>query len=108
MAPSLPTRALLGVAPVVVARMTLAHLSASSCTQDLSSVSSSPTSSPKTRVTTVPLAQKSSQLGSSQLLKRHMQRTEAVLSHKQAQGIAPSPATGFRLHSPRGAELGSA
>ncbi|XP_063086001.1 KAT8 regulatory NSL complex subunit 3 isoform X2 [Cavia porcellus] len=53
--------------------------------EDLSSVSSSPTSSPKTRVTTVPLAQKSGQLGSSQLLKRHMQRTEAVLSHKQAQ-----------------------
>lgn len=55
-------------------------------TQDLSSVSSSPTSSPKTKVTTVTSAQKSSQIGTSQLLKRHVQRTEAVLTHRQAQG----------------------
>ncbi|XP_017654892.1 KAT8 regulatory NSL complex subunit 3 isoform X4 [Nannospalax galili] len=53
--------------------------------EDLSSVSSSPTSSPKTKVTTVTSTQKSSQIGTSQLLKRHVQRTEAMLSHKQAQ-----------------------
>lgn len=53
--------------------------------EDLSSVSSSPTSSPKTKVTTVASVQKSIQTGSSQLLKRHVQRTEAVLTHKQAQ-----------------------
>ncbi|KAM8786699.1 KAT8 regulatory NSL complex subunit 3 isoform 3-T4 [Rhynchonycteris naso] len=57
--------------------------------EDLSSVSSSPTSSPKTKVTTVTSAQKSSQIGSSRLLKRHVQRTEAMLTHKQAQGTVP-------------------
>uniref|UniRef100_A0A2K6RY65 KANSL3 helical domain-containing protein n=1 Tax=Saimiri boliviensis boliviensis TaxID=39432 RepID=A0A2K6RY65_SAIBB len=53
--------------------------------EDLSSVSSSPTSSPKTKVTTVTSALKSGQIGSSQMLKRHVQWTEAVLIHKRAQ-----------------------
>lgn len=61
--------------------------------QDLSSVSSSPTSSPKTKVTTVASAQKSSQIGTPQLLKRHVQRTEAVLTHRQAQGMLSQPSS---------------
>lgn len=48
-------------------------------------MSSSPTSSPKTKGTTVTSAQKSSQIGTSQLLRRHVQRTDAVLTHRQAQ-----------------------
>ncbi|XP_068928025.1 KAT8 regulatory NSL complex subunit 3 isoform X6 [Petaurus breviceps papuanus] len=54
--------------------------------EDLSSVSSSPTSSPKTKMATVTSVPKSSQIGTAQILKRHVQRTEAVLTHKQAQG----------------------
>ncbi|XP_053124986.1 KAT8 regulatory NSL complex subunit 3 isoform X2 [Hemicordylus capensis] len=54
--------------------------------EDLSSVSSSPTSSPKAKITTVSSSvQKSSQAGVAQLLKRPVQRTEALLTHKQAQ-----------------------
>lgn len=54
-------------------------------------MSSSPTSSPKTKVSTVASSQKSSQIGGTQLLKRHVQRTEAVLTHRQAQGAAAWP-----------------
>ncbi|XP_037662690.1 KAT8 regulatory NSL complex subunit 3 isoform X2 [Choloepus didactylus] len=53
--------------------------------EDLSSVSSSPTSSPKTKGTTTTSAQRSSPMASTQLLKRQAQRTEAALTHRQAQ-----------------------
>ncbi|NWV97179.1 KANL3 protein, partial [Machaerirhynchus nigripectus] len=52
--------------------------------EDLSSVSSSPTSSPKTKVAALSLP-KPSQVGPTQLLKRQVPRPDAVLSHKQAQ-----------------------
>lgn len=53
--------------------------------QDLSS---SPTSSPKTKVAAVSSLQKPSQMGPTQLLKRHVPRPDTVLAHKQAQGNA--------------------
>ncbi|NXC28889.1 KANL3 protein, partial [Campylorhamphus procurvoides] len=52
--------------------------------EDLSSVSSSPTSSPKTKVAAVSL-QKPPQVGTTQLLKRQVPRADTVLAQKQAQ-----------------------
>ncbi|NXY24729.1 KANL3 protein, partial [Atrichornis clamosus] len=52
--------------------------------EDLSSVSSSPTSSPKTKVAAMSLP-KPSQVGPTQLLKRQVPRPDPVLTHKQAQ-----------------------
>ncbi|NXB89336.1 KANL3 protein, partial [Vidua chalybeata] len=53
--------------------------------EDLSSVSSSPTSSPKTKVAALALP-KPSQMGPTQLQRRQVPRPDAVLTHKQAQG----------------------
>ncbi|NXG48866.1 KANL3 protein, partial [Psilopogon haemacephalus] len=53
--------------------------------EDLSSVSSSPTSSPKTKIAAVSSLQKPTPMGTTQLLKRQVQRMETVLAHKQAQ-----------------------
>ncbi|XP_066062393.1 KAT8 regulatory NSL complex subunit 3 isoform X4 [Chamaea fasciata] len=52
--------------------------------EDLSSVSSSPTSSPKTKVAALALP-KPSQAGPTQLQRRQVPRPDAVLTHKQAQ-----------------------
>ncbi|KAM4883575.1 KAT8 regulatory NSL complex subunit 3 isoform 5-T5 [Sylvia borin] len=52
--------------------------------QDLSSVSSSPTSSPKAKVAALALP-KPSQVGPTQLQRRQVPRADAVLTHKQAQ-----------------------
>ncbi|NXU97428.1 KANL3 protein, partial [Cettia cetti] len=53
--------------------------------EDLSSVSSSPTSSPKTKVAALALP-KPGQVGPTQLQRRQVPRPDTVLTHKQAQG----------------------
>ncbi|XP_056364567.1 KAT8 regulatory NSL complex subunit 3 isoform X3 [Oenanthe melanoleuca] len=58
--------------------------------EDLSSVSSSPTSSPKTKVAALALP-KPSQVGPTQLQRRQVPRPDAVLSHKQAQVVSGKP-----------------
>ncbi|OXB51678.1 UNVERIFIED_CONTAM: hypothetical protein H355_001568, partial [Colinus virginianus] len=55
--------------------------------EDLSSVSSSPTSSPKTKMAAVSSIQKPTPISTAQLLKRQVQRTDTILTHKQAQGF---------------------
>ncbi|XP_066423521.1 KAT8 regulatory NSL complex subunit 3 isoform X4 [Molothrus aeneus] len=58
--------------------------------EDLSSVSSSPTSSPKTKVAALALP-KPSQVGPTQLQRRQVPRPDTVLSHKQAQVVSGKP-----------------
>ncbi|XP_066062392.1 KAT8 regulatory NSL complex subunit 3 isoform X3 [Chamaea fasciata] len=58
--------------------------------EDLSSVSSSPTSSPKTKVAALALP-KPSQAGPTQLQRRQVPRPDAVLTHKQAQVVSGKP-----------------
>ncbi|KAG8141146.1 hypothetical protein E2320_006807, partial [Naja naja] len=66
---------------------------------ELSSVSSSPASSPKAKMA-VPSLQKSSQVGASQLLKRSVQRMEGAVMYKQAPGKAKPQGGGGAADGP--------
>ncbi|XP_013931399.1 PREDICTED: KAT8 regulatory NSL complex subunit 3 isoform X2 [Thamnophis sirtalis] len=67
--------------------------------EEFSSVSSSPASSPKAKMPVSSL-QKSSQVGASQLLKRSVQRMEGAVMYKQGQELSPDAGEKEELRKP--------